>query len=69
MGADNKPVAFDVRLGITDGSSTELLVPPNSPQAEVLKEGALVIIGTSGGAPAATGTRSPSTPAGPRLFF
>jgi HlyD family secretion protein len=66
LGADNKPQAFDVRLGVTDGSSTELIVPPNSPNADALKEGATVITGTSGGAPAATPRAGP---AGPRPFF
>jgi HlyD family secretion protein len=68
MGADGKPVAYNVRLGITDGTSTELMVSPNSPNAEVFKEGALVIIGTASsgaaGAPAA-GQR----PTGPRMAF
>jgi ABC-type multidrug transport system fused ATPase/permease subunit len=46
-----------VRLGITDGSSTELLVAPNGPNAAELKEGAVVIIGVqarvrAGGQPA-----------------
>jgi HlyD family secretion protein len=71
LGADNKPQAYDVRLGVTDGTSTELIVPPNSPNAEALKEGAAVIIGTVGGtagAPA-SGAQRPSSPAGPRPFF
>jgi HlyD family secretion protein len=67
MGEDGKPVAYNVRLGITDGTSTELIVGPNTPEAAVLKEGAVVIIGTitpgSGGSqapkPAATGPRMP----------
>ena len=37
---DGKPRAFNVRLGITDGTSTELIVPPGSPDAADLKEGA-----------------------------
>jgi HlyD family secretion protein len=64
MGADGKPVAYAVRLGISDGSSTELLLGPNAPQAAVLKEGALVIIGTL-----ATGTAPGGGPTGPRLPF
>jgi HlyD family secretion protein len=65
MGDDGKPQALNVRLGITDGSSTELLVPANSPNADKLKEGALVIVGTVAGTgssatkPAATGPRMP----------
>ena len=64
MGADGKPVAYAVRLGISDGSSTELLLGPNAPQAAVLKEGALVIIGTL-----AAGTAPGGGPTGPRLPF
>jgi len=64
MGADGKPVAYAVRLGISDGSSTELLLGPNAPQAAVLKEGALVIIGT-----VAAGTAPGGAPTGPRLPF
>ena len=33
MGADGKPKAYNVRLGISDGTSTELIVLPNSPDA------------------------------------
>jgi HlyD family secretion protein len=71
LGADNKPVAYNVRLGITDGSSTELLVSPNSPNANLLVEGATVIIGTApqpGSAPAG-GARASGAPSGPRLPF
>ena len=67
LGDDGKPVAFNVRLGITDGTSTELIVPPGSPDAGVLKEGAVVITGTiTPGAPA-----QPARPAttGPRMPF
>jgi HlyD family secretion protein len=64
MGADGKPVAYAVRLGISDGSSTELLLGPNAPQAAVLKEGALVIVGTL-----AAGTTPGGAPTGPRLPF
>ena len=65
LGEGNKPKAFNVRLGITDGSSTELMVAPNSPDAAELKEGALVITGVSSpGAPPA-GAR----PSGPRMPF
>ena len=64
MGADGKPVAYAVRLGISDGSSTELLLGPNAPDAAVLKEGALVIVGT-----VAAGAAPGGTPTGPRLPF
>lgn len=58
QGADGKPVAYNVRLGVTDGTSTELLIAPNSPNADVLVEGALVIVGTAsaGGASAGSGS-------------
>lgn len=64
LGADNKPKAYDVRLGISDGSATELLVRPGSPEADALTEGATVITGlpTSASAapkPAAGGPRPP----------
>jgi Spy/CpxP family protein refolding chaperone len=64
MGADGKPVAYAVRLGISDGSSTELLLGPNAPDAAVLKEGAPVIVGTL-----AAGTAPSGAPTGPRLPF
>jgi HlyD family secretion protein len=65
LGGDGKPRAFNVRLGITDGTSTELVVPPNAPEAADLKEGAVVITGVStpGSPPAARPT------AGPRMAF
>lgn len=71
MGADGKPVAYNVRLGITDGTSTELMVAPNSPNADVFKEGALVIIGTNT-ASAGSGAGAPAggqRPSGPRMPF
>jgi HlyD family secretion protein len=67
LGEDGKPKAFNARLGITDGTSTELIVPANSPDAAELKEGASVITGTvTPGAPA-----TPARPAttGPRMMF
>jgi HlyD family secretion protein len=82
LDADGKPVAYNVRLGVTDGTSTELLVQPNSPNAEVFKEGALVVIGTasaagasgasgsSGGSGSGSGSGSGGArPSGPRLPF
>ena len=66
MGADGQPVAYNVRLGITDGTSTELIVPPTSPDEAVFKEGALVIIGTV--LPGSAGaSRQPGS--GPRMPF
>ncbi len=59
-GADGKPKAFQVRLGVSDGSSTELL--PASAAEAALQEGSAVIIGTvaAGAAP---------RPGSPRLPF
>jgi HlyD family secretion protein len=71
MGADGKPKAYNVRLGITDGSSTELIVSPNSPDAAELVVGAAVIIGTVNTG-ATAGAASPARPAGatgPRMAF
>jgi Spy/CpxP family protein refolding chaperone len=72
MGADGKPKAYNVRLGITDGSSTELIVTPNSPDAAELVVGAAVIIGTvNTGATAGSSASSarPAGAAGPRMAF
>jgi len=65
MGADGRPKAFNARLGITDGTSTELIVPPNAPEAAELKEGAAVITGTVGAGSATT----PARQTGPRMMF
>jgi HlyD family secretion protein len=71
MGADGKPKAYNVRLGITDGSSTELIVSPNSPDAADLVEGAAVIIGTvnTGATAGAASPARPAGAAGPRMAF
>jgi HlyD family secretion protein len=67
--AGGKPRAYSVRLGISDGVMTELIVPPNSPEASVLVEGATVITAVlSSGASAAGATRGAGAPAGPRPF-
>jgi HlyD family secretion protein len=65
LNSEGKPVAYNVRLGITDGTSTELMVQPNSPNAELFKEGATVITGVSGGAAGA----KPGGASGPRMPF
>jgi HlyD family secretion protein len=66
LNEQGKPVAYNVRLGITDGTFTELMVAPNSPNAEVFKEGAIVITGVIGaGSTPAAGAR----PSGPRMPF
>lgn len=70
MGEGGKPVAYNVRLGITDGTSTELLVAPGSPDAAQLKEGAAVITGTlSAGAAGAGGAAPRPGSTGPRMPF
>jgi HlyD family secretion protein len=57
VGADGKPRAIAVRLGITDGTNTEVI-------SEQLKEQQDVIVGTGGGSDRTTPS---SGPAGPRL--
>jgi HlyD family secretion protein len=64
LGADNRPIAYSVRLGISDGVATELIVAPGSREAEFVKEGATVITGA-----VAAGAGGPSTRSGPRLMF
>lgn len=66
LGEDGKPKAFNVRLGITDGTSTELLMGPGAPNAAELKEGALVIVGVV--APPGSGPAARQN-SGPRLPF
>ncbi len=65
LGADGKPVAYNVRLGVTDGTSTELMIMPNSQSADKLIEGATVITGVSVG----SASTAPKAPSGPRLPF
>ena len=68
LGDDGKPRAFNVRLGITDGTSTELLVGAGGQNAPELQEGAVVIVGIqtpAGGASSGSGRPA----AGPRLPF
>jgi HlyD family secretion protein len=64
MAADGKPKALNVRLGVSDGSMTELLLGPNA--AAELQEGAEVIVGTKS---ALTGTAPKPSGAGPRAPF
>jgi HlyD family secretion protein len=65
QGADGKPRAFSVRLGITDGTMTELLVAPGSPEAAELVEGATVVTGVNGAGNAPAAPRN----TGPRMMF
>ncbi len=62
---DGKPVAHDVRLGLSDGSSTELVVASGSPQGEVLTAGTPVIIGQ----PPAGSANSRPAGGSPRMPF
>lgn len=62
---DGKPRAYNVRLGITDGTSTELIAAQGAPDAAVLKEGATVIIGIN----APGSTAAPARTTGPRMVF
>jgi HlyD family secretion protein len=66
QGEGGKPVAYNVRLGITDGTSTELMVMPNSPNADKLIEGATVITSLSA---SPSSSSAPKAPSGPRLPF
>lgn len=56
-GSDGKPRAYHVRLGITDGTSTELVVMADAPGADQMVEGAPVITGTVAAAKASGGPR------------
>jgi len=64
LGDDGKPRAFNVQLGITDRTSTELLAPAAADAAQI-KEGAVVITGVSAANPA----RAAPRPSGPRISF
>ncbi len=67
MDAEGKPKAFNARLGISDGTSTELIVPPNSADADALQEGASIITGTV--IPGSASTPARTGPTGPRMVF
>ena len=64
---DGKPRAYAVRLGITDGFMTEIVVPLGSPDGGRLCEGAEVILGTA--VPGNNGGTGGSRPSGPRMTF
>jgi HlyD family secretion protein len=69
LAADGKPRAYNVRLGISDGVMTELMVAPGSPEAAVLVEGATVVTAVIAPATAGNAPR-PAAPVQPgmRLF-
>jgi len=62
-GPEGKPVAVELRLGLSDGSTTEVIAILNGAS---LAEGDLVYVGIIGGA-TSPGPASPPRPAGPRL--
>jgi HlyD family secretion protein len=66
--AQGQPKAYSVRLGISDGTSTELLVSPAAPNAELFKEGATVITGTQPTGSGAAGAPRTAAPT-PRWSF
>ncbi|MGQ0709084.1 MAG: efflux RND transporter periplasmic adaptor subunit [Rhodoferax sp.] len=68
LGADAKPRAVAVRLGLSDGSSTEIL-PQGlaSEDAQALRAGAQVVVGVPSAS--TTGASKPSAPPGPRMGF
>lgn len=61
LGETGEPQAVALRLGVTDGSVTEVI-------AGDLKEGAGAIVGGGPRSPAAAPEPSPARPRGPRLF-
>jgi HlyD family secretion protein len=72
LGPDGKPRAFFVRLGVSDGLATELLIGAGTalqPDADLIKEGAEVVI--SAGKPAGGPTAAARTGPGgaPRAPF
>jgi HlyD family secretion protein len=72
LGPDGKPRAFFVRLGVSDGLATELLIGPGTarqPDADLIKEGADVVISASKPAGAAPGAARTGPGAAPRAPF
>jgi HlyD family secretion protein len=75
LDANGKPKAVNVRLGISDGTFTELIVGAGANAAEGLAEGAQVIVGLLGGASASGpsgasgGGGGGARPSGPRMPF
>lgn len=64
---NNQPVTVAVGTGVTDGSFTEVVLKPDTPNADRVVEGAKVITGVQG-APAQAAGSKPRQPA-PRLPF
>jgi len=62
LNAKGEPAAYNVRLGVTDGSYTEIMVRSDGPAAQAVAEGATVVTGVSASATPARGS-------GPRMSF
>ncbi|MGQ3198224.1 MAG: hypothetical protein ACT6UH_26760, partial [Hydrogenophaga sp.] len=62
LDAQGQPTAQAVRLGVSDGVTTELLVSEQSPHAGALAEGSKVVTGVSVNA-------GPARTNGPRMSF
>jgi len=72
LGPDGKPHAFFVRLGVSDGLATELLIGAGTarqPDADLIKEGADVVVGTSKPAGAPPGAARTGPGGAPRAPF
>jgi HlyD family secretion protein len=67
-GDSQKPMPVPVRLGISDGSYTEVLGAVKPEQSDRLKEGVPVLIGVGGNPGAGSGNKAGASP-GPRLPF
>jgi HlyD family secretion protein len=69
QGLGKKPIQKTVRVGLSDGSLSELMPPKEDVTAEeTLKPGDLVIIGIQGNVAGAGGSGSNRPATGPRLF-
>ena len=62
LNAKGEPSAYNVRLGVTDGTSTEIMVRPDGPAAQAVVEGATVVTGV-------TAATTPARGSGPRMSF
>ncbi len=62
LNAKGEPAAYNVRLGVTDGTYTEIMVRSDGPAAQAVVEGATVVTGVSASATPARGS-------GPRMSF
>jgi len=65
LDGEGRPVAYNVRLGISDGVSTELIVPPGSSEAAAIREGASVIVGVNAPGASPSGAARQAVPRPP----